>query len=112
MSCSLRALAIALASLYLVFSQPSFADSVNINTADAATLARGLAGIGETRARAIVEYRTSHGPFKSIDELALVKGIGPRAIEQNRERIRLDRPAATKGVAPAKPEKPVVTKAR
>ncbi len=67
---------------------------VNINTADAATLSRELKGIGMKRAEAIVEYRRKFGPFKSADELALVKGIGPAAIQKNRELIRID-PKAT-----------------
>jgi competence protein ComEA len=68
----------------------SAAEVVNINTADAATLSRELKGIGTTRAQAIVEYRRKNGPFRSVDELALVKGIGPKVIEQNRELIRVE----------------------
>ena len=64
------------------------AGPVNINTADAATLSRELKGIGIKRAEAIVEYRRKFGPFKSADELALVKGIGPSAIQKNRDLIR------------------------
>ncbi len=67
-----------------------WAGQVDINTADAATLSRELKGIGMKRAQAIVEYRQKHGPFKSADELALVKGIGPAAITRNRELIRTD----------------------
>lgn len=63
---------------------------VNINTADAATLARELTGIGEARAAAIVAYRNQNGPFRSIEELTLVKGIGPRVIEQNRSILRAE----------------------
>ena len=66
------------------------AGPVNINTADAATLQRELKGVGAKRAQAIVDYRKAHGPFKSADELALVKGIGPAAIEKNRAYIRVD----------------------
>jgi competence protein ComEA len=66
------------------------AGPVNINTADAATLSRELRGIGAKRAQAIVDYRKAHGPFRSADELALVKGIGPAAINQNRADIRVD----------------------
>ena len=51
------------------------AQPVNINRADAATLAGSLKGIGMRKAEAIVAYRTEHGPFKSVDELANVKGI-------------------------------------
>jgi competence protein ComEA len=66
------------------------AGPVNINTADAATLSRELKGIGAKRAQAIVDYRKAHGPFRSADELALVKGIGPAAIDKNRADIRVD----------------------
>jgi competence protein ComEA len=66
------------------------AGPVNINTADAATLSRELRGIGAKRAQAIVDYRKAHGPFRSADELALVKGIGPAAINKNRADIRVD----------------------
>ena len=67
---------------------------VNLNTADAATLACDLEGIGESKARAIVEHRTRNGAFRSIDELALVKGIGPKTLELNRSRLRVG-PAAS-----------------
>jgi competence protein ComEA len=62
---------------------------VDLNTADAATLARELQGIGESRALAIVEHRRRHGPFRSVDELALVRGIGPKTVERNRARLRI-----------------------
>ena len=65
---------------------------VNLNTADAATLARDLEGIGESKARAIVEHRTRNGAFRSVDELALVKGIGPKTLELNRSRLRVGAP--------------------
>jgi competence protein ComEA len=45
------------------------AGPVDINTADAKTLARELKGIGLARAQAIVDYRAKNGPFKSADEL-------------------------------------------
>ncbi len=66
------------------------ASPVNINTADASTIAKELAGIGLKRAQAIIDYRQKHGPFKAADELALVKGIGPAVISKNRELIRVD----------------------
>jgi len=65
-----------------------WAGPVDINTADAATLARELKGIGPARAEAIVAYRKQHGPFKSADDLVLVKGIAQKVIDQNRENIR------------------------
>jgi len=83
----------------------AYADPVNLNTADAATLDRELKGIGPARAAAIVAYRTQHGPFKSVDELALVAGIGQKVIDDNREVLRVDRatgkPAPGGKLAPA-----------
>lgn len=65
----------------------AYAGPVDINTADAATISAELKGIGLTKAQAIVEYREKHGPFKSAADLSLVKGIGERTVEQNRENI-------------------------
>ena len=85
------------------------AGPININTADAPTLARELKGIGLKRAQAIVDYRAKNGPFKSPDELGLVKGIGKQAIDRNRAEIRLDgarsaaRPGASASTAAAPP---------
>ena len=53
----------------------AWAGSVDINTADASTLAKELNGVGPARAQAIVAYRNEHGPFKSVDDLALVKNM-------------------------------------
>ena len=63
------------------------ASVVNINTADAATLAAVLHGVGEAKAQAIIAHRQEHGPFKSPEQLAGVKGIGDALVEKNRERI-------------------------
>ena len=62
---------------------------VNINTADAATLAGSLRGVGIKKAEAIVAYRSEHGPFKSVDELVNVKGIGDKMLEQLRPHVSL-----------------------
>jgi len=93
------ACALLLGLLCQSYTTTAIAGPVNINTADAATLSRELNGIGAKRAEAIVEYRRKFGPFKSADELALVKVIGPAAIEKNRELIRLDVKPATKPAA-------------
>ena len=95
-------LAIALGCAMLLCSGALQAGPVNINTADAATLAKELNGVGLKRAQAIVEYRQKHGPFKSADELSLVKGIGPAAVAKNRELIRVDG-GKTASKAPAEP---------
>lgn len=69
---------------------PAVAATVNINTADAATLAAGLKGVGGARAQEIVRYREAYGPFKSADELTEVKGIGKSTLDDNRARITLE----------------------
>ena len=62
------------------------------NTADAETISAELKGIGLKKAKAIVEYRTKHGPFQSADDLTLVKGIGERTVELNRSDIKVTAP--------------------
>jgi competence protein ComEA len=71
----------------------ALAGPVNVNTADAETLSEALQGVGPNKARAIVEYRQKHGPFRSPDDLSLVKGIGEHTVELNRGNI-LIAPAA------------------
>lgn len=63
------------------------AQAVNINTADAAALAEALKGVGQSKAEAIVAYRTEHGPFKDADALVNVKGIGLNTVNNNRDNI-------------------------
>jgi competence protein ComEA len=63
------------------------AGPVDINRADAKTISESLQGVGLSKARAIVTYRQKHGPFASADDLSLVKGIGERTVELNRDNI-------------------------
>jgi competence protein ComEA len=65
------------------------ASRVDINSADAATLAAALNGVGLAKAEAIVAHRKQHGPFKSPEQLAEVKGIGLKLVEKNRDRIQV-----------------------
>lgn len=78
------------------------ADRVNINTADAATLDRVLLNVGASKAEAIVAYRKAHGAFKSAEQLALVKGIGLRTVEKNRDRIAVGNAPQRKPAAATK----------
>ncbi|MGN0682266.1 MAG: ComEA family DNA-binding protein [Oscillospiraceae bacterium] len=59
---------------------------VNINTATLEELCT-LSGIGETRAEAIIQYRTENGSFKSIEEICRVKGIGEATFDKIRGSI-------------------------
>ena len=82
--------------LALALALPLFAaagEPVNINTADAVSIAASLNGIGEAKARAIVDYREKNGPFKSADELVNVKGVGLKTVEKNRDQMTVT-PAA------------------
>ena len=58
---------------------PGKAALVNINTADETQLT-ALQGIGPTKAKAITQYRQEHGPFKSVDDLKKVSGIGEQTL--------------------------------
>jgi competence protein ComEA len=82
-----------LAALLLAFSSLAFAaGTVDINTADAQTL-QTLDGIGPAKAQAIIEYRQANGPFKSVEDLAKVQGIGEKTLQANRERISVGKAA-------------------
>jgi len=61
--------------------------TININQADAETLSRELAGIGPSKAQAIVDFRSAQGSFKSVDELLEVKGIGVATLERLRNKL-------------------------
>ena len=70
----------------------AFAGPVNINTADAATLAAELKGVGPALAEAIVADRQAHGNFATPEALARVKGIGERIVEINKANILISDP--------------------
>ena len=78
-----------LLALAILASNPVLAEKLNINTADAATIAAELTGVGESRAKEIVKYREQVGKFKSIEELENISGIGMKTIEKNRDKISL-----------------------
>jgi competence protein ComEA len=82
------------AAAFALLAAPTLllAGPVDVNTADAETIAAELNGIGMTKAKAIVEYRKKHGPFRSADDLTLVKGIGERTVEINRSDIKVSAP--------------------
>lgn len=81
----------------------SVAAPLDINTATAAELATVMQNVGPKKAEAIVAWREQNGPFKSVDELEKVPGIGPKIVEANRDRLTVDTPAASATPAPAMP---------
>ncbi len=85
----MKAITRALVLLAATLPLRSYAGPVDINTADAETISAELNGVGLAKAQAIVEYRKKYGPFKSADDLSLVKGIGDRTVELNRANIRV-----------------------
>ena len=73
-----------------LLAQVAIAGPVDVNTADAKTLARELQGIGMAKAEAIVSYREKNGPFKSADDLAKVKGVGKKLVDQNKSNLKFE----------------------
>ena len=80
----------AVLTLLLALAAGAVAGPVNVNAADAETLAAELEGIGITKARAIVAYRNANGPFTTVESLAEVTGVGERTVAINRNNILLD----------------------
>ena len=79
--------------LTLLLSLPiiSFsAESININTADKETLMSVINGVGEKKAEAIIQFRDENGPFKSIDDLTKIKGIGQGMIDKHEKMLRVE----------------------
>jgi competence protein ComEA len=74
----------------MLLAPAAIAGPVNVNTADAKTLARELDGVGMARAEAIVAYRQKNGPFKSAEDLGKVKGLGKKIIDQNKANLRFE----------------------
>lgn len=65
---------------------PAAAAPVNLNTADAEEL-KTLAGVGDVLAERIIAYREEHGPFRRVEDITLVSGIGPKICSENLGRM-------------------------
>jgi len=72
-------------------------ETVNINRADAATLAAYLKGVGANKAKDIVRYRNANGKFKSIEDIKNVPGVGDETFKDNKRKMSTSR---GKSVAP------------
>lgn len=62
-------------------------NKIDLNKADVFTLTGSFKGIGKKRAQAIIAYRESHNGFKSIEELAEIRGLGSHFVEVNRDKL-------------------------
>lgn len=88
MSTTSKLLAALLVSLCLAVLA---AEPIDINTADKETL-MAVKGVGERRAEAIISYREQFGPFKTVEQLMEVDGIGPATLDANRELLTVGAP--------------------
>ena len=70
-------------------------ETVNINKANAATLAAYLKGVGPNKAEAIVKYRKSNGSFKSAADIKNVPGIGDETYKDVKSKISTSRGKST-----------------
>jgi competence protein ComEA len=84
-----------LSVVFALFSLTAFA-AVDINTATKDEL-QTLSGIGPEKAQAIIDYRAQHGPFKTVDDLQGVKGIGEKTLEKLGDSVTVS--GGTKGTA-------------
>jgi len=79
-------------TLFLLFSASAMsasAEKININTASAEQISMAMTGIGDSKAKAIVKYRSTNGKFKNINDLENVDGIGSKTVEKNKSKITL-----------------------
>ncbi len=106
-----------LAFALALFSSAALA-AINLNTATKEELV-ALPGIGPAKAQAILDYRSAHGPFKSVEELKDVKGIGAKRFEKLKSELTVvgtsakpaPRPAEKAGTPPQRSAKGEVTMA-
>ncbi|MGB6595805.1 MAG: helix-hairpin-helix domain-containing protein [Candidatus Acidiferrum sp.] len=86
---------------------------INLNSATSDEL-QLVPGIGQATAEKILQMRKSYGPFKSVDDLRAIRGIGPKRLEKMRKYLTVgkaagsSRPASarTPTASPAKPPSP------
>ena len=70
-------------------TEAKVAQKVNLNNADAKAIAKAMKGIGLKKAETIVAYRTANGPFKRVEDLLKIKGIGAATLTKNADVITL-----------------------
>ena len=87
--------------LCLLFSAGTFAKKkpptqpVNINTANSEQL-QTVPGIGPATAGKILQMRKSYGPFKSVDDLLAIRGLGQKRLDKMRKYLTVGKPTISK----------------
>lgn len=95
----MKKILLIIASVVAFSMNPAWA-AVDINTATVAQL-ESVNGLGPKKAEAIVEYRKKNGPFKSVDDLDKVKGLGKASIDKMRSELTVGKAKKT-AAAPEK----------
>ena len=85
-----KALSSALLAAALSLSYFANAEPVDLNQADAETLAENIVGVGPVLAEAIVAYRLENGPFVSTEQLLEIPGVGSKLLEKNEKSLLVD----------------------
>ena len=85
--------------------------AININTATQQQL-ETLNGIGPVKAKAIIDYRSKNGAFKSVDDLKKVSGIGDKTLEKLKKDISISGASSATPAATAPTAKPAVPAAK
>ncbi|WP_222845417.1 ComEA family DNA-binding protein [Legionella genomosp. 1] len=62
--------------------------TINLNSADVKALSKSVKGIGKKRAESIIKYRTEHGDFKRVEDLASVPGIGKKFVNSHLKELQ------------------------
>ena len=100
----------------LLFSQSSLATKkkppekpVNLNTASSEQLQQ-VPGIGPATAGKVLQMRKTYGPFKSVDDLLAIRGLGAKRLEKMRKYLTVEKPAASKSTTPPMKSPPAVEK--
>ena len=78
--------AAALPPVAAAAAAPSPGEKINLNTASVDELTT-LPGVGKAYAQRIVEYRDKNGPFKKVEDVLNVRGIGEKTFERIRDRL-------------------------
>jgi len=87
-TCTVSSTALAEETTQQSHSNEQAISLISINDASIELL-QTLRGIGAAKAQRIITFREEHGPFASVDELALVKGIGQKTVEKNRHLLTI-----------------------